>query len=231
MPCLILFTALGVAGTLTLHANTFFWKLSSNQILLLGLFAPIGIFGGIFGAAALAKQMEKKSAAMLGLVLIGVAQVGPVVLRLSGVISLSAAVPTLAAAVVIGGLGGAIATIAFQSMMADAADEHEHLFGARREGLYFAGITLSAKASSGLGAWIGGIALDVIGFPHGIANPALLAKIPAETIRNLGIAYGPGASVFTVVSVLVLMTYKLTKADHARIQADLKNRRAETAGG
>jgi GPH family glycoside/pentoside/hexuronide:cation symporter len=231
MPCLILFTALGVAGTLTLHANTFFWKLSSNQILLLGLFAPIGIFGGIFGAAALAKQMEKKSAAMLGLVLIGVAQVGPVVLRLSGVISLAAAVPTLAAAVVLGGLGGAIATIAFQSMMADAADEHEHLFGARREGLYFAGITLSAKASSGLGAWIGGIALDVIGFPHGIANPALLAKIPAETIRNLGIAYGPGASVFTVVSVLVLMTYKLTKADHARIQADLKNRRAETAGG
>lgn len=231
MPCLILFTALGVAGTLTLHANTFFWKLSSNQILLLGLFAPIGVFGGIFGAAALAKQMEKKSAAMLGLALIGVAQVGPVVLRLSGLISLDAAVPTLAVAVIVGGLGGAIATIAFQSMMADAADEHEFLFGARREGLYFAGITLSAKASSGLGAWIGGIALDVIGFPHGVSNPALLAKIPAETIRNLGIAYGPGASIFTAVAVLVLMTYRLTKADHARIQADLKSRRAETAGG
>jgi GPH family glycoside/pentoside/hexuronide:cation symporter len=114
-------------------------------------------------------------------------------------------------------------------MMADATDEHEHLFGARREGLYFAGITFSAKASSGLGAWIGGIALDVIGFPHGVTNPALLAKIPAETIRNLGIAYGPGASLFTAVSVAVLLTYKLTKADHARIQADLVSRRAEKA--
>ncbi|HEY1753288.1 MAG TPA: MFS transporter [Caulobacteraceae bacterium] len=230
MPCLILFTALGVAGTLTLHANTFFWKLTSGQILLLTLVAPIGVFGGIFVTGPLTKLMEKRSTAMLGLLLIGVAQLGPVVLRLTGVISLAEAVPALAVAVVLGGFGGAIATIAFQSMMADATDEHEHLFGARREGLYFAGITLSAKASSGLGAWIGGIALDVIGFPHGIAaSPAALASIPPETIRNLGIAYGPGAAVFTAVSVVVLMTYRLTKADHARIQADLQARRAEKA--
>jgi len=229
MPCLILFTALGVAGTLTLHANTFFWKLGASQIFLLSLFSLVGVFAGIFGAAALAKRMEKKLAAILGLALIGVAQVGPVMLKLAGVIQLSQAVPTLAVATMLGGLGGAIATIAFQSMMADAADEHEFLFGARREGLYFAGITLSAKASSGLGAWIGGIALDVIGFPHGVANPALLAKIPAETIRNLGIAYGPVASIFTLVALLVLMTYKLTKADHARIQTELQSRRAEKA--
>jgi len=226
MPCLILFTALGVAGTLTLHANTFFWKLTSGQILLLTLIAPVGIFAGIFGASALARHIEKRATAVLGLALIAVAQVGPVMLRLSGLISLDAAVPTLAVATLLGGLGGSVATIAFQSMMADAADEHEFLFGARREGLYFAGITLSAKASSGLGAWIGGIALDVIGFPHGVADPHLLAKIPPETIRNLGLAYGPGASLFTVVAIAVLLTYKLTKADHARIQADLKNRRA-----
>ena len=229
MPCLILFTALGVAGALTLHANTFFWKLSSPQILLLTLVAPIGIFGGIFGASALAKRIEKRSIAMLGLGLIGLAQLGPVMLRLTGMIPASAAVPTLAIATVLGGLGGSIATISFQSMMADATDEHEHLFGARREGLYFAGITFSAKASSGLGAWIGGIALDVIGFPHGITNPALLDKIPAETIRNLGIAYGPGASLFTAVSVAVLLTYKLTKTDLTRIQADLATRRAAKA--
>jgi len=229
MPCLILFTALGVAGALTLHANTFFWKLSSAQILLLVLVAPIGVFGGLFAASVLARRWEKRSIAMLGLGLIGVAQLAPVTLRLTGAIPLSAAMPTLALATILGGLGGSIATIAFQSMMADATDEHEHLFGARREGLYFAGITFSAKASSGLGAWIGGIALDVIGFPHGVTNPALLAKIPLETIRNLGIAYGPGASLFTAVSVAVLLTYKLTKADHARIQTDLAARRAVKA--
>jgi GPH family glycoside/pentoside/hexuronide:cation symporter len=229
-PCLILFTALGVAGALTLHANTFFWKLSSGQILLLGLLAPIGIFVGIFGAGLLAPQIEKRTTAMLGLVMIGIAQVGPVMLHVTGIIPLSAAVPALAIATMLGGFGGSIATIAFQSMMADATDEHEHLFGARREGLYFAGITLSAKASSGLGAWIGGVALDVIGFPHGVAgNAAALASIPATTIRNLGIAYGPGAAVFTVVSMMVLMTYKLNKAKYAGIQAELHSRRAAQA--
>ena len=85
------------------------------------------------------------------------------------------------------------------------------------------------KRPAASGAWIGGIALDVIGFPHGVNNPALLAHIPAETIRNLGIAYGPGASLFTAVSVAVLLTYKLTKADVVRIQADLKSRRAAKA--
>ena len=226
-PCLILFTALGVAGALTLHANTFFWKLTAGQILVLSLIAPVGVFGGIFAASAVARRIEKRSTAVLGLALIGVSQLGPVTLYLSGMIPLSAAVPTLAVAIIVGALGGSIATIAFQSMMADATDEHEHLFGARREGLYFAGITFSAKAASGLGAWIGGITLDVIGFPHGLAaSPAMLAQIPASAIRNLGIAYGPGAAIFTAVSCAVLMTYKLTKADHTRIQADLLERRA-----
>ncbi len=228
IPNLILCTALGISGALALHANTFFWKLSSSQILLLGLIAPLGLFGGIFAANLLAKRMEKRTAAVIGLVFIGVAQLAPVTLRLSGLISSSATVPVLAVAGILTGLGGAIAIIAFQSMMADVADEHEHLSGSRREGLYFAGITLSVKASTGLGAWIGGIALDVIGFPHGASSAALPANIPAETIRNLGIAYGPGAAIFTAVTIWSLMSYNLTKADHARIQAELRVRRAES---
>ena len=72
----------------------------------------------------------------------------------------------------LGGIGASAALIGFQSMMADAADEHEILFGARREGLYFAGISLSAKASSGIGALIAGLVLDLIGFPHGLPPAA-----------------------------------------------------------
>jgi GPH family glycoside/pentoside/hexuronide:cation symporter len=228
--CLILFAALGAAGALTLHANTFFWKLSATQILIIGFVAPVGVLGGVFVAAGLARWIEKRWIAMLGLGLIGVAQLAPVALRLAHLIGPPLYVPILAFATILGGLGGSVATISFQSMMADATDEHEHLFGARREGLYFAGITFSAKAASGLGALIGGVALDVIGFPHGAAaTPAMLASIPATTIRNLGITYGPGAALFTTVSVVILLGYKLTKPDHARILDDLKQRRADKA--
>jgi GPH family glycoside/pentoside/hexuronide:cation symporter len=231
MPCLILFTALGVAGTLTLHANTFFWKLDASKILFLTLIALVGVFFGIFGAGILARQLEKRTTALLGLAMIGIAQVGPVTLRLTGLITIDQGFLALAAATVLGGLGGSIATIAFQSMMADATDEHEHLFGARREGLYFAGITLSAKASSGLGAWIGGIALDVIGFTQAIsgAAPGKPPTVPADIALKLAITYGPGAAVFTVASILVLMTYRLTKEKHAVIQADLKTRRQQAS--
>jgi glycoside/pentoside/hexuronide:cation symporter, GPH family len=222
--CLILFAGLGFGGALTLHANTFFWKLSSQGLTTLGLVAPIGWLAGVFIAAMLARRMEKRNIAMLGLGLIGVAQVGPVPLKLVHLIGLDQALATLIASTILGGFGGALSTISFQSMMADAADEHEQLFGSRREGLYFAGITFSAKAASGLGLLIGGIALDLIGFPHGAA--ATTAVIPAATVVRLGITYGPGAALFTAVSVAVLIGFRLTRVDHARILADLKSRRA-----
>jgi glycoside/pentoside/hexuronide:cation symporter, GPH family len=222
--CLILFAGLGFGGALTLHANTFFWKFSSQALQILGLVAPIGWLTGVFVAAALAKRMEKRNIAMLGLALIGVAQFAPVTLRLTNLIGPELSLATLIGSTILGGFGGALSTISFQSMMADAADEHERLFSARREGLYFAGITFSAKAASGLGLLIGGIALDLIGFPHGPA--ATTAAVPAATVARLGITYGPGAALFTAVSVVVLIGFKLTRSDHARILADLKSRRA-----
>jgi GPH family glycoside/pentoside/hexuronide:cation symporter len=223
--CLILFVDLGAASALTLHANTYFWKLTSGQLLTLGLVAPWGGLVGVLSAAALARVTEKRNIAMLGLALLGVAQIVPVTLNLTHVVSPSHSLPMLIAQVILLTFGGGVATISFQSMMADAADEHEHLFGARREGLFFAGITFSAKAASGLGALVGGVALDVIGFPHGA--PAIhAAAIPVSTIHRLGIAYGPGAGVLTIIAVVVLVGFKLTKGDHARILADLQRRRA-----
>jgi GPH family glycoside/pentoside/hexuronide:cation symporter len=224
--CLIFFVSAGAAGALTLHANSFFWRLKPGQILAVTLCSPVGVFLGVFLAGALSRAMEKRTLAMIGLVLIAIAQMGPVALRLTGVISPEQFVPILGLATGIGGMGASVALIGFQSMMADAADEHEHLFFARREALYFAGITTSAKASSGVGALIAGVALDVIGFPHGAAatGPAA-AHIPYETVRNLGLVYGPGAALFTVIAILVLINYKLDRAGHAAIRAELDQRR------
>jgi GPH family glycoside/pentoside/hexuronide:cation symporter len=224
--CLIFFVSAGAAGALTLYANSYFWKLFGKQLLPLGIVAaPAGLFG-VFVAGVLARRLEKRTVAMIGLALIGIGQGFPVLLRLAGVIPLSAAIPTLSVAVVVATVGVSMALIGFQSMMADAADEHEHLFFARREGLYFAGITTSAKASSGIGAFIAGVALDLIHFPHGAAATAATAHIPAETIRNLGLVYGPGAALFTCIAIAVLFGYKLDKAGHAKIRAELDERRA-----
>jgi GPH family glycoside/pentoside/hexuronide:cation symporter len=128
-------------------------------------------------------------------------------------------------------VAGCVATavlIAFGSMMMDAADEHEFLFGSRREGLYFAGLVFSGKAAIGAGFIVAGVALDLVGFPKGIANGPTQA-IPPGTIVSLGLVAGPGAALISLTSVAVLMRYRLLKNELSLMQAQLAARRA-TAG-
>jgi GPH family glycoside/pentoside/hexuronide:cation symporter len=84
--CLIFFVSAGAAGALTLYANSYFWKLFGKQLLPLGLIAAPAGLAGVFVAAWLAKRLEKRTIAMIGLALIGVGQGFPVLLRLAGVI-------------------------------------------------------------------------------------------------------------------------------------------------
>ena len=227
--CLILFVGLGFAGSLALHTNVYFWRLQPPQILLIALFLSGGYFAGVFAAMALTRRLEKRTIAMLGIGLIGVGQFTPVALRVSGLVPVNAGLTWLIIATTTAGVGAACALIGFQSMMADAADEHEQLFGARREGLYFAGISFSAKASSGIGAMLAGFALDLIRFPHGVAGVAGAAPvhlaIPPGTILRLGLLNGPGAAAITAVALLVLALYRRGRVEHDEVREALASRR------
>ncbi len=231
--CLVLFISLGTAAALTLHANTYFWKLPTTAILAITLVGLIGIFLGVFIAGGLAQVLEKRVVALGGVTIIGLTQLAPALLRVLGVLPPSAAIAILSVAGAIGGVGISMALIGFQSMMADAADEHEHLFGARREGLYFAGISLAAKASTGLGAMLAGFILDLVGMPHEVnaAGQAMAVAIPVDSIRNLGLAYGPGASVITGISVLILLIYRRGRDDHEVVRQSLELRRSKSVQG
>jgi GPH family glycoside/pentoside/hexuronide:cation symporter len=224
--CLVLFVGLGFAGALALHANTYFWKLQPLQILLITLLLSVGYFFGVFIAMAMTRFLEKRWIAMIGIGLIGIGQLIPAALKVAGLIPSTANVTTLAVAAVLTGIGASCSLIGFQSMMADAADEHEMLFRARREGLYFAGISFSAKASSGIGALLAGLVLDVIRFPHGLGSAALVgAHITAETVLRLGLLQGPGAAAITAVSVVVLTLYRRGRREHEEVRKVLVERR------
>jgi GPH family glycoside/pentoside/hexuronide:cation symporter len=224
--CLIFFIAQGAAAALTLHANTFFWRLPPFLILIISLSLLPGVLGGIVVAAALNKLLEKRTIALAGLGLICCSQFFPVTLTLAGVVPHSAAPPMLIVAVLVAGVGVTMSLVGFQSMMADATDEHELLFAARREGLYFAGLSFAAKASSGLGVLIAGLAADAIGFPNDLAAQGAHAHVPWTTARNLALIYGPCAAVITFVGVLLLFGYRLNRQTHAEILETLARRRA-----
>ncbi|HEV7157116.1 MAG TPA: MFS transporter [Caulobacteraceae bacterium] len=217
---LLFFVAQGVATPLTLYANTYFWKISTVQIRDLTFIYTGGLAVGIVITGLLSRRLEKRTVAFIGLACFLLSQLLPAPLRILGLLPTKNAVMlALTVAVILLGMGSSAAIIGYQSMMADAADEHEHLFGARREGLYFAGINFSAKASSGLGALIAGLALDAIGFPHGAG--ALAAKVPPRAVTELALIYGPGAAVVSFVSVTILFAYRINRRRHGEIIAAL----------
>jgi GPH family glycoside/pentoside/hexuronide:cation symporter len=122
------------------------------------------------------------------------------------------------------------AGISFQSMMADAADEHEFIFGTRREGLYYAGLNFSAKAASGLGALVAGVLLDLIHFPTNLAaHGGIGIHIPETVLRNLGLIYGPVVATIYAVATVIFLGYRLDRSAYAKIQAGLDKRRQAVA--
>jgi GPH family glycoside/pentoside/hexuronide:cation symporter len=125
-------------------------------------------------------------------------------------------------AIMVGGVG-------FQSMLADTADEHEWLFGVRREGLFFSGLTLAYKGSAALGGLIAGVALDLIHFPADIAARGSAATIPTDVLTKLGLIAGPLPAAFAALAPLFLFGYHLTRKQHAEIIAGLEQRHAAKA--
>lgn len=223
---LLLFTALSLHSTLGLHANNYFWRMTPGQIQTVTLALFAGLLLGAPFAGPLLKRLEKRTVLLIGITGLGTALSGPATLRLLGLFPFTGTsmVAIIASAVFLGGALMAGAAIAFASMMADAADEHEHLFGGRREGMYFAGWAFATKAAGGVGALLSGAALQLIGFPSGGVTPAPGVLSPAM-VAWLATAYGPGSGLFALAAALSCMSYRLNGRKHAAILADLNTRR------
>ena len=229
---LLFFIALGTNASLGLHANTFFWHLTAPQTQLV----TIALFAGLLCGAPLAgpflARMEKATVLMVGMGGLLLAQGAPVLLRLLHLLPWvgEPLAWLLAGIMFLGGALMATAAIAFSSMMADAADEHEHLFGERREGLFFAAWAFASKASTGAGALIAGVVLQAIDFPTNLAERGgVSAVLPERMVDLLGLFYGPGAALFSLAAVLTTLLYRLDSKAHAAIMVDLVQRRSAVA--
>ena len=219
--CLIFFVAQGAAASLTLHANKYFWHLPASVVQ--GVFYGLVAFGPLVGipvTALLSRVLEKRTISVSALLVFCLCQFFPPVIKIMGLLPDSG--PTLFA-VLVGNstaLGASLTAgvISFQSMMADAADEHEHLFGTRREALFYAGLTLSAKSASGLGALIAGVAMDAIHFPSNLAANGAALHLEPEVLRNLGLISGPLPALMTAFAAFTMFGYGLNRRKHADIQ-------------
>ncbi|MEM8767166.1 MAG: MFS transporter [Pseudomonadota bacterium] len=230
---LIVFMMVGVDSALNLHMNTYFWELSATGNTLFFAAYPIGIMLGTLVARRLNQIFDKKPSVVFGTSWWALCQIVPVVLRLLDLFpenGTSELLWTLVAVKFVQGVGVVQALVTFGSMVADIVDEHELKTGKRQEGIFFASVSFSGKFTTGIGNVVGGIALDLISWPRGVAIQTA-ADVPPETIVWLGLVYGPIVSGFAVVSVWCYTKHRLNRERHRQIVAELTERRRQAVGG
>ncbi|CAN1532407.1 MelB Na+/melibiose symporter and related transporters [Caulobacteraceae bacterium] len=222
LSAVILFVALGLNATLNAHAFVFVWHIKSELIQFIGYAYMTGMLLGVAGAPILQRAMEKKYVVILGF---GLLIANWLVLQGSMLAGFylpqgDAALLPMQINSFVAGIGTGFVSVAYPSMMADAADEHEHLFGHRREGLYFAGLGFANKAASGLGVMVAGVALDLVRFPAELGQ-TVGAVLPADVQFRLVLVWGPVPAVIAIVALLIFVSYNITRARHAEIAAAL----------
>ena len=226
---LLFFVGQGLTNALGLDANRFFWSLSVSQIKTVSMSLVGGLALGLPFGFALVGRIEKRTTVLGGITIFAVAQGLPALLKIFGLIpnAITVEFTILIGAAIVAGVAATLVTIAFQSAMADAVDEHEHVFYARREGLYFASLSFAFKAATGIGSMLAGLVLEAVRFPNAemAKAPARFLHISAPTLRGIGLAYGPVAAIITLASVLFFVRYRIDRATHAAINVELNRRR------
>lgn len=225
----LFFVTRGVQGALALHMGTFFWRLSTSEILQVNIALALGFVAGLPVWTVASRRLDKKPTFLTGVIVFSTGVFLPPMLALAGLFPHHAStifVPVLLAVSFAAAFGGAAGLVTAGSMMADLADEHELRTGQRQEGLFFGALAFAGKAASGIGHQVAGLGLDVISFP-------LQAKpedVPAEAVADLGFLYGPSVLVLAIVSIVVLRRYDLDANRHAEITRMLASRRADGVG-
>eukprot|EP01041_Mallomonas_annulata_P018720 gene18720-37759_t len=221
-------TSAGVHSAVQNHNYVFVWKLRPEWIQWTTYSYLGGILVGVPLTPLLLRTLEKKTVVLVGFALVIAAFSLLPGLRAAGVVTVSGltALPWLALTTFVVGIGSGLVFIAYPSMMADAADEHEHVFGARREGLFFSGLGFAGKAAGGMGLLFGGLALDLMRFPRAVGRQ-VDAVVAEDVLRSLAVAWGPLSALLSLIGALVFLPYAITRARQTEVAAALKLKRAE----
>jgi glycoside/pentoside/hexuronide:cation symporter, GPH family len=225
LAALLSYTAIGVNQAYNSHAYVFVWRLRPETIQFVAYSLLAGVLVGAGLAPRLSQYFEKKTIVIMGMALVVQVWLLMSLPRWAGLITATgdAALPYLCSLVAFAGIGAGFCAIAYPSMMADAADEHEHLFGRRREGLYFAGLGFAFKGANGVGVLVAGFTLDLIGFPKD-AGRQVGVSLPEDLLERVLLMWTPVPAIFTVAAILVFTGYAISKTRHAEIARSLERR-------
>jgi Na+/melibiose symporter-like transporter len=203
----------GMTTGLSIYFSTYFWGLPSAKLLLLVLSSIPATLLAAAAAPPIARRLGKKRAAV-GLFFIAIfAGVVPIGGRLIGIMPPNGSVlllAILAAERMLAACTGTMGFIIVTSMIADVVEETQLATGRRSEGLLFSAETFLQKVTSGIATLLPGLLLAFVGFPiH--ARPA---RLDPAIMRHLAMIYLPLNLGLSLVSISILMLYRIDRGSH-----------------
>ena len=220
---IFLYAGIGLGFAINLYFSTYYFEFSAAEIALFSFSSLTAAILAWMIAPRLAQRFEKRAVAMC-LIPLGLAfSIGPIALRLFGLLPPNDATVAVGATwtphlnfliiwltnVLSVGLG-IIGNILFSSMIADVVEDSELKTGRRQEGVFFAAIAFAAKATTGFGIFASGQIIGAIAFPTG-AKPG---TVDPDIIRHLGQIYVPTQIVLYGTATLLLLGYGISRASH-----------------
>lgn len=225
---LLYMTASGYLNSINLHTYRYFWGLTPEQMKLPTVAQPFGMLLSVPIAIVLMKRVEKRTLLLISVGLLFLTYSLPATLVNVGAIAAQGglAVTIVVVSGIVYGLGSGLSFMGSGSMVADASDEHDLLFGVRREALYFAALLVSGKAALGLGGMLAGLGLLAISFPNDPASVAGAAQMTPNVIGALGVLWGPGFAAIILMSAPFFYAYKLDRQKHQQVLLEIEARNA-----
>ena len=216
----LLVLKLGVANTLLLHVNNFFWGFSAEQTGVFMLVIFLSLLPSAWLAARGTERFGKRTAVVAFIAMVALTHPLVVLAHLLGWTPPegSTRLLILVCAVVVINQSFSIAAInVSQSMLPDIADELELSNGLRQEGILNSGMMLIQKVMFGLGVFCAGLIIDFTG----LAGVTDITEVTASMFNRLGWIYGPGLSLISLAGAWVYTRYRLDRRRLVEVQTQL----------
>ncbi len=220
----------GMVQALHLYLATYFFQLSSSQIIFLFAGAITGIIvGSLLSRPAAGLIPEKRTLFIAGSAWYAFWTSSVIILRLLDVLPGDGDQTTATLYIVSGcisavGLGVAIPMIG--SMIADVTDEHERRHRLRQEGIYYAAASFAGKAVGGAGPILAGFIIDMAGIVPG----TLPSEVDPVATARFGWATGPSVLLLSAASIGFIAFYGITRQRHSEILAEIRERGSRVGG-
>ena len=214
---LFLSLAWGLANTLTLFVNTYFWEFEATQIKY---FLPIYLIATLLAfyiTPRIVKVLEKRTVVLIAIA--GVGFLSPVAFIMynlgltpeKGSLQLVLFISIFLVFLITFNVMGIMVR---DSMVGDIADEVELQSNKRQEGILFATVGFMQKLNAGLGSFFAGLVLNYINFDR--------ANHTAEQAYTLAFIQGPVTTLLMIVPFIIFLGYTLSSSRHKEIINSLK---------